>query len=168
MAQAGRDQMRLSHEKEIQICARQLGDSSYAEAALRKSGPLAVPALIEGVGSEDPAVRVKAARTLGCLGEAAAAAAPALNKALHDKDLDVRLAAAKGLWNVTKTADGRVPALVGLLETNVAADLEAGETRRRFLQTVMEALSRIGPPATAAVSALSALTKDKNRHIPQS
>ena len=29
----------------------------------------------------------------------------------------------------------------------------------------MEALQRIGPPATAAVSALTAMTKDNNRHI---
>ena len=51
MAQAGLDQMRLSHEKAIHLCSRQLGDSSYAEAALRKSGQLAVPALIEALGS---------------------------------------------------------------------------------------------------------------------
>jgi HEAT repeat protein len=168
MAQAGLDQMRLSHEKAIRLCCRQLGDSSYAEAALRKSGQLAVPALIEALGTEEPAIRVKAARTLGCLGELATAAAPALTTALRDKDLDVRLAAVKALWNITKTADVVVPALVDLLKVKRAADLEAAETRRRFLQTVMEALRRIGPPATAAVSALTAMTKDNNRHIRES
>ena len=169
MAQAGLDQMRLSHKQAIHLCCRQLGDSSYAEAALRKSGQLAVPALIEALGSEEPAIRVKAARTLGCLGEVAAEAAPALTTALHDNDLDGRLAAVKGLWNITKTADVVVPALVDLLHVQKrAADLEAGETRRRFLQTVMEALRRIGPPATAAVSALTAMTKDNNRPIRES
>ncbi len=168
MAQAGLDQMRLSHEKAVHLCARQLAESSHAEAALRKSGPLAVPALIEALDTKEPAVRVKAARTLGFLGEAAVAAAPALTAALQDSDLDVRLAVVKGLWNITKTADVVVPALVDLLEVEEAADLEAGETRRRFLQTVMEALSRIGPPATAAVPALTALTRDTNRHIRES
>jgi HEAT repeat protein len=168
MAQAGLDHMRVSHEKAIHLCCRQLGDSSYAEAALRKSGQLAVPALIEALGAEEPVIRVKAARTLGCLGEVAAEAAPALTTALHDHDLDVRLAAVKGLWNITKTPEVVVPALVDLLEAKEAADLEAGETRRRFLQTVMEALSRIGPPATAAVPALTAMTKDSNRHIRES
>jgi HEAT repeat protein len=168
MAQAGLDRMLLSHEKAIHLCSRQLGDSSYAEAALRQSGQLAVPALIKALGTEEPAIRAIAARTLGCLGEVAAEAAPALTTALHDNDLDVRLAAAKGLWNITKTADVVVPALVDLLEVKGAADLEARENRRRFLQTVMEALSRIGPPATAAVSALTAMTKDNNRHIRES
>jgi len=165
MAQAGLDQLDVSPEKAIQICARQLRDSSYAEAALRQSGPLAVAALIEALAAEEPVTRVKAARTLGCLGEVAVDAVPALTAALQDKDRDVRLAAGKGLWNITKTADVVVPALVALLKVKEAADVEGMETRRRFLQTVMEALSRIGPPATAAVPALTALTKDSNRHI---
>jgi HEAT repeat protein len=168
MAQAGLDQMRLSHEKAIHLCARQLGESSYAETALRKSGQLAVPALIEALGTKEPAILVKAARTLGFLGEVAVAAAPALTTALRDHDREVRLAAAKGLWNITKTADVVVPALVDLLQGKEATDLDDGETRRRFLQTVMEALSRIGPPAITAVSALTAMTKDHNRHIRES
>ena len=168
MAQAGLDQMRLSNEKAILLCSKQLGDSSYAETAMRKSGELAVPALIEALGSENPAIRVKAARTLGCLGEPAAKAAPALTAALHDDDLEVCLAAVKGLWNITKTADDVVPTLVALLKGQGGADLEDGETRRRFLQTVMEALGRMGPPAAASAPALTALTKDSNRHIRES
>ena len=164
-AQSGLEQMRLSHEKAIPLCARQLGHAAYAETALRKSGELAVTALIEALRSDEPTIRVKAARTLGCLGTAAAKAAPALTAALRDRDLDVRLAAAKGLWNVTQAADDVVPALVALLQGKGSVDPDAGETRRRFLQTVMEALSRIGPPAKAAVPALTAMTKDSNRHI---
>jgi HEAT repeat protein len=168
LAQGGLDRMRLSHEKAIHLCSKQLGDSSYAESALRKGGAPAVPALIEALGTEEPTIRVKAARTLGCLGEAAAEAAPALAAALQDDDQEVRLAAVKGLWNITKAADDVVPTLVDLLEGHGATDLQDGETRRRFLQTVMEALNRIGPPATAAVPALIALSKDGNRHIRES
>lgn len=165
VAQASLDRMRLSHEKAAQLCARQLGTSTFAEAALRKSGEVAVTALVEVLGSEAPAVRVKAARTLGSLGNVAAEAVSALTTALRDRDLEVRLAAAKGLWHVTKTAEVVVPALVDLLEAEEIANLEANETRRMFIQTIMEALSRIGPPAQAAVSALTAWAKDKNRHI---
>ncbi|MCI0464740.1 MAG: HEAT repeat domain-containing protein [Gemmataceae bacterium] len=167
-AQAGLDHLRLSHQKAIRLCARQLGESAYAEAALRKSGVPAVPALVDALGADDPAIRVKAARTLGCFGEAAVVAAPALTAALQDEDPGVRLAAAKALWHVTKAADVVVPALVGLLGGNRADAGEDGESRRRFLQTVMEALGRIGPPATAAVPALTAITKDANRHIRES
>ncbi len=168
MAQAALDQMRLSHEKAIDLCAKQLGVSVYAEAALRKSGPSAVAPLIKALGTDDAVIQVQAARTLGCLGEEAAAAAPGLIKVLHDKNLEVRLAAAKSLWNITKTADHVVPALVDLLKVKWTADPDDGETRRRFLQTVMETLSRIGPPATAAVTVLTALAKDPNRHIKES
>ena len=168
MAQAGLDQMRLSKEKAIHLCSKQLGDSSYAEAALRKSGQLAVPGLIEALESDEPDIRVKAARTLGCLGEAAVDAAPALTAVLKDKNLDVRLAVVKGLWNITKTGDVVVPVLIDMLEAKGGADPDAGETRRRFLQTVMEALSRIEPPPAAAVPALTAMAKDSNRHIRES
>ena len=166
-AQAGLDHLRLSHENAVRLCSRQLGDSAYAEAALRKSGLPAIPALVEALGAEEPATRVRAARTLGSLGEAAAAA-PALTAALQDDDPDVRLAAAKALWRVSKAADEVVPALVELLEGRRAAVGEVSESRRRFLQTVMEALGRIGPPATAAVPALTTVAKDTNRHIRES
>ena len=42
MAKTGLEQMKLSQEKAIPLCARQLKESTYAEAALRKSGALAV------------------------------------------------------------------------------------------------------------------------------
>jgi HEAT repeat protein len=165
LAQAGLEQMHLSQEKAILVCAKQLGESTYAEAALRKSGALAVPALIEALSAREAAVRIKAARTLGCLGEIATEAAAPLTTLLRHPDLEVRLAAAKGLWSITKAPDVVVPALVDLLKGREGADLESSETRRRFLQTVMEALSRIGPGATAARPSLAAMAKDTNRHI---
>lgn len=168
IAEAGLLQLNLSHEKASHLCSKQLKDSSYAETALRNCGQLAVPALIEALGMDDSETRQKAARTLGCLGELAAEAVPALTRALHDKNLDFRLAAAKGLWNITKKAELVVPVLVDLLEEKGAATLEASEPRRRFLQTVIEALSRMGPLAKSAMSALTKKTKDKNRLISES
>jgi len=167
-AEAGLAQLRLSHEKALQLCAKQLKDAAYAETALRHGGPLAVPALIEALGAAEPQVREKAARTLGSIGELAAKAVPALATALHDRERDVRLAAAKGLWNVTKNAEVVVPVLVDLLGEMGAGVSDGGESRRRLLQTVIEALRRIGPPAKGAVAALVNLTKDKNRHVSES
>jgi HEAT repeat protein len=165
IAEAGLDQLRLSHAKAIHICATQLKDSSYAETALRNSGQAAVPALIEALATDAPASREKAARILGCFGEAAAQAVPALTATLRDKDLDVRLAAAKALWNISKNPDLVIPVMIELLEEKWPASNDGGEARRRFLQAVIESLGRIGLPAQAAIPALNQKTKDKNRHI---
>jgi HEAT repeat protein len=167
-ADAGLARLGVSHEQARNLCARQFEDSAYAEAALRQGGRLAVPALLEALGAAGPTTRENAARTLGRLGEAAGEAVPALMAALHDKDRAVRLAVAKGLWNVTKKAEVVIPVLVGLLKVNGAAASDAGEARRRHLQTVIEALGRIGPPASAAVPALLGMAKDNNRHVSES
>jgi superfamily II DNA or RNA helicase len=55
--------------------------------------------------------------------------------------------------------------LIKLLDAKTVAKIADSETRRQFLQTVMEALRRVEPPATAAVSVLTAMTKDSNRHV---
>jgi len=164
-AEAGLVQLRLSHEEAMRLCAKQLMESPYAEAALRHSGQAAVPALMEALGTQESTTLEKAARVLGCFGELAVEAAPALTSTLRNRDLNVRLAAAKGLWNITKKADIVIPVLADLLEDKWAAAFEPGEARRRFLQSVIESLGRIGPPAKAAIPALTAKTKDKNRLI---
>lgn len=161
-------QLRLSRPKAVQLCSKQLAESCYAETALRNCGAAAVPALIEALESEESAAREKAARTLGCLGEVAVEAVPALTRALRAREPDFRLAAAKGLWNITKNAEPIVPVLIGLLKDDGGSILAASEERRRFLQTVMEALRRIGPPARAAVPALKEKARDKNRHVSES
>lgn len=168
IAEASLAQMRLSHEKAVQICSQQLKDAAFAEAALRNSGALGVATLIEVLSSKDPTTREKAARTLGHLGEVAMAAVPGLTTVLRDKDLNVRLAAAKGLWNINKDADAVVPVLVDLLKEDSKSAVDDGEPRRRFLQTVIEALWRIGPPAKGAIPALNAKAKDPNRPIRES
>ena len=168
LAKAGLDQLRLTQEKAIQLCAKQLEESLYAETALRKSGPIAVPALIEALSATEPIAREKAARTLGGMGEAAAAAAPALTKVLSDKNTAVRLSAAKALWGIAKNADLVVPVLADLLKAKWSSAADVGEERRRFLQSVIESLCRIGPPAKGAVAALNEKAKDDNRLIRES
>ena len=168
VAKAGLEQMKLSQEKAIPICARQLKESIYAEAALRKSGALAVPALIDALRDPNSGTRIKAARILATFGELGAGAVAGLTAALKDKEPEVRLAAAKGLWNVSKQADLAVPVLVNLLEEKRRPDPDGSEARRMFLQTVIEALWRIGPDASAAVPALVEKSKDKNRLVSES
>jgi hypothetical protein len=92
-------------------------------------------------------------------------AAPAVTAALRDKDMVIRLAAAKCLWSITKEPNTAVPALIALLDVKWPAADDSSAERRRFLQTVIEALWRIGSAARAAVPALTVKTKDKCRHI---
>jgi HEAT repeat protein len=168
MAEAGLEQMRLTQAKAIQICAKQLKDSLHAETALKRCGLPSVPALTAALSAEEASTREKAAKTLGAIGEVAIEAAPALAKVLRDSHTEVRLAAAKALWNISKAADAVVPVLAALLTGKWPSNPEASEARRRFLQTVIEALSRIGPPAKAAIPALLAMSKDDNRLIRES
>ena len=64
--------------------------------------------------------------------------------------------------NISKNADAVVPVLVDLLDDKTTATSVPSEPRRRFLQTVIEALSRIGAAAKAAVPALQRMAKNKN------
>src|SRR5262249_21370099 len=143
-------QLGLSHENAVALCAGQLEDSHHAEAALRKSGTLAVSVLVQALTASTSFHRVKIARTLGHLGEQAAPAVPALTLALRDKEPQVRLAVAKSLWNITANADLTVPVLIDLLEASRGSSTESADERRQFLQTIIEALWRIGPAARAA------------------
>jgi HEAT repeat protein len=167
VAEASLAQLRLTREKAMHLCSKQLKDSCYAETALRNGGQLAVPALIEALGDEEPITRERAARTLGCLREVAVGATAALTITLRDKDLNVRLAAAKGLWNIAMNVEVIAPVLVDLLEEYEAAPSDS-ESRRRNLQTVMEALQRIGSPAKVAIPALTKRAKHPNRLIRES
>jgi HEAT repeat protein len=158
----------LSHENAVALCAGQLEDSRHAEAALRKSGTLAVSVLIQALTRPKSPHREKCARTLGQLRELAAPAVPALTLALRDNDPHVRLAVAKSLWNITGNASLTVPVLIDLLETSRDSSIESADERRQFLQTIIEALRRIGPSAQAAIPALKKKVKDGNRLVSQS
>jgi HEAT repeat protein len=167
-AALGLQRLRLSPARAVQICCQQLQVCPLAQTALRKSGALAVPPLIAALRDKDATMRHNAAKTLGAIGEVAAPAAPALAAALKDKDRSVRLDSAKALWNITKQADAVVPVLVSLLNGKGTSSTDTGEERRTFLQTVIEALCRIGPLAKNAVPTLSALVKDTNRSVSES
>jgi hypothetical protein len=167
LAEASLVHLKLSHEQASLVCSRQLKESLYAEKALRAAGQLAVSGLVEALKVNEPTVQEKALRTLSGLGEVAAGAAPAITKVLLHRNLEVRLAAAKCLWNLTKQPDPVVPVLIELLKAKWPA-ANGDDSRRRYVQTTIEALWRIGPPAIAAIPALTHLTKDHNRHVGES
>ncbi len=127
-----------------------------------------MPALIDALDASDPGVKEKAARLLGCLGEVALPAVKLLTQTLRDADPTLRLAAAKAIWNITSDAKIVTPALVALLDEDYPPAEAGVEERRRYLQTVIEALWRIGPAAKLAIPALTAKSKDKNRLISES
>lgn len=165
IAQTGLERLKLSQEKALKLCGKQLADSPHAEIALRRAGPPAVPALIDALRSDDAVVRAKAARVLGSIGEGAAAAVTALTEVLKDDCPEARLAAAKARWCVTHEPGPSVRVLTGLLSRRWPAGPTVAEQRRQFLQTVMEALHRIGPAAAAAAPALQRQARDENRLI---
>jgi HEAT repeat protein len=165
---AGLERLGVTAPKAIQICARQLKDCPPAETALRRVGAPSVSVLTKALEEEEPIVREKAAKILGSIGEAAASARDALKKSLTDKCSEVRLAGAKALWNITKQPEAVVPALAGLLTGKIWPAPSDSEVRRRFLQSVIEALGRIGPPAQAAIPSLLARSKDENRLVRES
>ena len=169
LAAGGIEKMGLTLPKAVQLCAKQLKDSPHAaETALRKAGLLSVGVLIKSLAEEEPLVRQKASEILRAIGEPAVEAVPALTKLLSDKTSEVRLAAAKALWSVTKQADAVVPALSGLLTDKIRPTPTDSEVRRRFLQSVIEALGRIGPAATGAIPSLLLSSKDENRLVRES
>ena len=168
VAAGGLELMKLTQAKAVQICAAQLRDAPHAETALRRVGEPAVPALIKALADPESVVREKAARALGAIGAPAVEAAATLRKALRDKCSDVRLSAAKALWLVTKEPEPAVDALADLLTDRIHPAPNDAEARRRFLQSVIEALGRIGPPAAAALKPLRRLAKDDNRLIRES
>jgi HEAT repeat protein len=150
------------------MCCEQLPGCALARTALRKCGAAALPSLIATLKSKDAQVREQAAQTIGAIGEPAAPAAEPLSALHKDKENAVRLAAAKALWAITKQPDLVVPVLASLLKTNGVPNDDDGELRRRFLQTVIEALGRIGPVAKTAMPALKVTMKDNNRLIRES
>ena len=161
--------LRLSTTQATQICCEQLDLCAVASTALRKSGAAAIPPLIEALRVPSATAREKAAQTLGAIGEPAAPAAEALQATLKDSQAPVRLAAAKALWSITKQPELVVPVLVQFLRGKGLPPADEGELRRTFLQTVIEALGRIGSVAKTAIPALmTTIKKDDNRLIRES
>ena len=167
-AKAGLEKLGVPLPKAIQACVKQLKDSPHAVTALRRTGVLGVNGLIKALEDEEPAVRESAAKILSSIGEPALEAAPALTKMLRDRCSEVRLSAAKALWNITKKPEAVVPALANLLTAKMNPAPDDGEVRRRFLQSVIEALGRMGPAAEDAVPSLLEISEDDNRLVRES
>jgi HEAT repeat protein len=167
-AKAALEQLGVSLPKAIQACVKQLKDCPHSVTALRRTGILGVNGLIKALEDEEPAVRESAAKILSSIGEPATQAAPALLKTLRDRCSEVRLSAAKALWNITKNPEAVVPALANLLTAKISPPAADGEVRRRFLQSVIEALGRMGPAAQDAVPSLLEVSEDDNRLVRES
>jgi hypothetical protein len=90
-------------------------EQDVAADALGRIGAAAVPALIEGLRSPDPAVRLKAVEVLGRMGPDAKDAVPDLVRLLDDPEEPIRRAATRTLGRIGPPAQEAVPALVRTL-----------------------------------------------------
>jgi HEAT repeat protein len=167
-ANASLEKLGVSMAKAIQACVKQLKDCPHSVTALRRTGVQGVAGLTKALEDVEPAVRESAAKILSSIGEPAMQAAPALTKMLRDRCSEVRLSAAKALWNITKKPEAVVPALANLLTAKISPATDDGEVRRRFLQSVIEALGRMGPAAQDAVPSLLEVSEDDNRLVRES
>lgn len=139
------------------------GDDRLRSAAAETLGTLrcradvTVPALARSL--KDPAwlVRCDTARALSRFGSEAEKAILPLSGALKDKDGLVRVAAALALWKIEGKTNRVVPVLIQTLKAEDAASYAPA--------AAAEALGEIGPPARAAVPALSAALKHNSRGL---
>ncbi len=167
-ANAALEKLGVSLPKAIQACVKQLKDCPHSVTALRRTGVLGVTGLIKALEDAEPAVRESSAKILSSIGEAANAAIPGLTKVLRDRVSEVRLSAAKALWNITKKPEAVVPTLANLLTAKLNPPTDDSEVRRRFLQSVIEALGRMGSAALEAVPSLVEISSDDNRLVRES
>ncbi len=115
-----------------------------AISQLDAQSPADVPALLEALRHDEPAIRFGAAHGLGDLGRAAGAAFGPLAQALQDRDLGVRVQAARALWLVGGEAQPTLPVLIEALR--------ADDEVIRWIAA--DCLGDIGPPAAVAAPAL--------------
>ena len=122
--------------------------------SLASLGKTAVPALIDALQNQAPAVRNGAAIALGKIGKDATAAVPALKKTLDDKDFQVRSSAMQALGFIDRQAV--VPFLV--------EELSSEKAWERYSAT--HALRTFGKEAVAAVPALiKTIKEDKDNWV---
>ena len=145
----------LNSEKEafemepiLHIC-----DAAHGLAAI---GAPAVPALITALKDERENVRAAAAYALGEMGPVAAEAVDGLIVLLNDTSEEVRRHTASALGMIKGPTSKTVPALVGVLE-------DPEETDLAFFAA--QALTRIGPDATAAVPALREALMSESAYV---
>ena len=128
-------------------------DAAHGLAAI---GASAVPALIAALEDERENVRASAAYALGEMGPVAAGAVDELIVLLADESEEVRRHATSALGMIKEPVSKTVPALVQVLEDREDTDLA-------FFAA--QALTRIGPDATAAVPALREALMSESAYV---
>ena len=128
-------------------------DAAHGLAAI---GAPAVPALIAALEDERENVRASAAYALGEMGPVAAGAVDELIVLLADESEEVRRHATSALGMIKEPVSKTVPALVRVLEDREDTDLA-------FFAA--QALTRIGPDATAAVPALREALMSESAYV---
>jgi len=133
-------------------------DEAAREAAFRAAeewGEPAVRLLCGALGSAEPAIRSRAARALGRIGNGGAAVVQGLTAALRDQQASVRFAAVSALGELTPPAAAAVPEIVAIL----------GDKEPLLRRAAAEALAGIGPAAEAAAPALVAALRDPEADV---
>ena len=124
-----------------------------AEGAITKIAEAASDKLQQGIiklRSPYKNNRANGAMALGAMRAEAREALPELIAAMEDPEWEVQLAAANAVWNISGDVDLILPKLLEFLQQ---------ETEHNLLRTrTMDLLSKIGPPARAAESALKPFT----------
>jgi HEAT repeat protein len=132
-----------------------LGSFAYGVGSVIVIGDLA-EALVKDSSKE---VRIKAARSLGMHGPAAAVAVPALRRVLKEKDTDIRDYAVNVLRSIGPGAKIAVPDLVEMLQDK--------NNDQRLRECAGFALGDIGPDAKAAVPELLELLSSGDEQTKQ-
>ena len=128
-------------------------DAAHGLSAI---GAAAVPALITALEDERENVRASAAYALGEMGPVAAEAVDGLVALLTDESEEIRRHATSALGMIKVPVSKTVPALVRVLEDREDTDLA-------FFAA--QALTRIGPDATEAVSALREALMSESAYV---
>jgi tetratricopeptide (TPR) repeat protein len=127
-------------------------ESDWIPEALARLGTQAIPELVAAFKQDDPWVRYGAASALGLMKEKAASAIPALMEALDDESTIVRFAAGKALFQIGPES---IPPVVEGLKS----------PQKRVRLHCAYVVSRFGPEAKDAVSALADALSDKSTSV---
>ncbi len=155
-------------DRTIETLIADLGTSNgfarmRARRALVLTGPRAVPALLQAMGSKQGVIRWEATKALSKIGDPAATGA--LIKALTDKNFDIRWLAAEGLIAIGTSAV--VPLLLELIKNPQSEWLKVGthhalhdinnERLNSALEPVLKALEGTNSDLEAPLAAEAAL-----------
>lgn len=110
---SGDEAIKTASERRIVPLTEWTVDETAADA-LGRIGAAAVPALIDCLQDERPALRRRAAQVLARIGPDALDAVPALTLLLRDKDPDVQREAARALGQIGPAASTAIPDLLHL------------------------------------------------------